>query len=32
VALLLPLGFAQVKLLPSLGPRHKEHGISDHLA
>ena len=32
VALLLTLGFAQVKLLPSLGPRHKEHGISDHLA
>jgi len=32
VALLLPLGFAQVKLLPSLGPRHKEHGISDRLA
>ena len=32
VALLLTLGFAQVKLLPSLGPRHKEHGISDRLA
>jgi hypothetical protein len=32
VALLLPLGLAQLKLLPSLGPRHQEPGISDHVA
>jgi hypothetical protein len=32
VALLLPLGLAQLKLLPSLRPRQQEPGISDHLA
>ena len=32
VALLLPLGLAQLKLLPSLGPRHQEPGVSDHVA
>ena len=32
VALLLPLGLAQLKLLPSLRPRHQEPGISDHSA
>jgi hypothetical protein len=32
VALLLPLGFAQLKLLPSLRTRYHEPGISDHLA
>jgi len=32
VALLLPLGLAQLKLLPSLGPRHQEPGTSDHVA
>jgi hypothetical protein len=29
--LLLPLGLAQLKLLPSLGPRHQEASISDRL-
>ena len=32
VALLLPLGLAQLKLLPSLGPLHQEPGVSDHVA
>jgi hypothetical protein len=32
VALLLPLGLAQLKLLPSLGPRHQEPGVSDRVA
>jgi len=32
VALLLPLGLAQAKLLASLRPRHQELGISDRLA
>ncbi len=32
VALLLPLGLAQLKLLPSLGPRRQQPGISDHVA
>jgi len=32
VALLLPLGVAQAKLLSSLRPRHQELGISDRLA
>jgi hypothetical protein len=32
VALLLPLGFAQLKLLPSLGRRRLQPGISDPLA
>ena len=32
VALLLPLGLTQLKLLPSLGPRHREPGVSDPFA
>ena len=32
VTLLLPLGLAQLKLLPSLSPRHEEPGISDPVA
>jgi len=28
-ALLLPLGLAELKLLPSLGPQHHEPGIID---
>lgn len=32
VALLIPLGLAQLKLLPSLWPRHREPGISDPFA
>jgi len=32
VALLLPVGFAQLKLLPSLRLRHHAPGISDHFA
>jgi len=32
VVLLLPLGVAELKLLPSLWPRDQEPGISDHAA
>ena len=32
LVLLLPLGLAQLKLLPSLGPRHQVSRISDHVA